>query len=81
MVCKGSALDATAARTGGDGDIEVEVSGTGDAVEIFFVRDVGALAREGSGATVEDGGVGWIGGVFGPVPVSVNGLGQEIGIL
>lgn len=74
MVCKGPALDATAAGAGGDGDIEVAFAGTGDAVEKFLVGDVGALAREGSGATVEDGGVGWVGGVFGPVPISENGL-------
>lgn len=68
-------MDATPAGAGGEGDIVVAVAGTGDAVEIVFAGDVSALAREGSGATVEDGRVGCVGGVFGPVPVSVDGLG------
>lgn len=70
MIGKGPALNAAAAGASGDGDVEVDFASAGDAVEPGFVRDVGALAREGSGATVEDGGVGWVGSVFGPVPVS-----------
>lgn len=73
MICKGPALDATPAGAGGEGDIVVAVAGTGDAVEKVLAGGVSALAREGSSATVEDGRVGCVGGVFGPVPVSVGG--------
>lgn len=70
-------MDTAAAGAGGNGNVEVAVAGAGDAVEVFFVGDIGALAREGSGTAVEYGGVGWVRGVFGPVPVSVDGFGQE----
>lgn len=69
-------MDTAAAGAGGNGDVEVAFAGAGDAVEVFTVGNIGALARERSGAAIEYGGVGGVRGVFGPVPVPLDGFSQ-----